>query len=132
MSTKPESGPYPLRLFELMQKGRLILLRLGNTGSAKPTNGKNWLILSGHIKHITGTASKLYVVDASGHHIYTIDDSHNVLGISSGTASGNYPLFNSGADVQTGQWCPIMLSDEHYLIYGSGSGGLIRLEILEW
>lgn len=80
---------------------RIIQWTTGTASDASlksPDPGKAWILLAGHISHVTGTVSTFTVVERQGAGIVT---RWYIKAIAAATASRNYPLFELRVDLET-------------------------------
>lgn len=104
-----------------------------------PPPGKAWILLGGHVSHVTGTVSTFNVVERSPGLIVT---RWYIKAIAAATASRNYPIFeirtdldvttNSRVGDQAAAWTPFIISPELSLYMdGAATAGAV-CQVLEF
>jgi hypothetical protein len=99
----------------------------------KPEPGKAWLLLSGHVSHVTGTISYFNVVEPQG--ALTVTRCF-IKSVAAATASRNYPIFEQRTDLDTATnsrvgdqqaaWCPFFIFPGQALYFdGAATAGAI-------
>lgn len=117
-----------LRLDELLTKGQLKDFRMTNGDKYYPPTGKNWMLLSGVIGHVTGTATNIWM---SVHQPWA---QHEIFfqSIPAATATGSYPLFRAKAEEQQALWSPVIITDEGRLFVEGDAGCKVNINLIEW
>lgn len=120
----------PIRLSDAFTEGypRDIILR-GATSQQSPSVGTAWLILSGFLEHITGTASILtaerVMHDGSLYPYFRTE-------IKAADASDDVPLFNATPETISSQFQIVILRSGDQLCFTGDATALVTVRVLEW
>jgi hypothetical protein len=109
-------------------KGSIVSIKIGNAETFLPDKNKNYMIIGGHINHVTGTATEIYLLSQ-----LTNGENIEYIGvIPAATGSAYTPLFG----LLAGQ------SSAHFIFIPKGSGwniyvigdsaAYVYLTLLEW
>jgi len=88
--------------------------------------GHAWLILTGHVAHITGTNSAFYIVK-KGEAIYKF-----MSKFLAASGTGGYPLFSTEPVEDQAQWQPLFVLGDLEIVFTGGTNSGITLTMLEW
>lgn len=120
----------PVRLSDAFAEGypRDIILR-GASAQQSPSPGTAWLILSGFLEHITGTASILtaerVMHDGSLYPFFRTE-------IKAADASDDIPLFSNTPESIASQFQIVVLRSSDQLCFTGDATALVTVRVLEW
>ena len=110
-------------------------------GMIKPPPQKAWIVLGGHISHVTGTISTFNVVEKYGA-AGASQVRWMIKAIAAASASRNYPLFeirtdldvttNSRVGDQAAAWTPYIITPDLALYFDGAATAEARVQVLEF
>jgi hypothetical protein len=116
-----------------LTKGRPLKLKFNAGNLTKsPPKGSRWMILSGVINHVTGTATTVTVVSTAQEGLDVANQTEQLLNIASTEGSQVSSLFNTFADRGQSQFSIYIVTDSEQLVLAGAAAVAAMIKVLEW
>lgn len=113
-------------MFDLT-KGEIRRIKC-SAGLTKVPAGKRWLVMTGNIRHVTGTQTNVYLVDGTNAVVNRCFKAY----IASASGSADYSLFNlQASSIQVSHPSFLLISSGWGIVVEGGTGVYVNLCVWE-